>query len=342
MHSSTRNPLLRVPPATLRHATRGFAPLERPLPTHSHSALQRSLAAASRAQRAHQAAWDSLGALDPVKRTLLELVELPTRFRRLFAQSPLRLPTNFLLAGPPGTGKTALARALASRCGLHLVRVKGPELLGKYVGSSEAAVRAVFRRAAAAAPALLFFDELEALAPRRGAGGTGVTDRVVNQLLTFLDGVETTAADGRRGLVVVAGASSRPDLIDPALLRPGRLDQHLILALPGPRERAEIMDALRTHAGVPLDAVAHTALPALAACVECDGFSGADLEAWIHSAVLLASAEGVDCVAVRHLQAALMDTNPSVPASVRARWTHVAERGLTALSDPRRDRAALR
>ena len=128
---------------------------------------------------------------------------------------------------PPGTGKTLLAEAMAATAGLAYLPVKGPELLSKYIGASEARVRELFERAQAAAPALVFFDEFESLAPRRGQDSTGVTDRVVNQLLTQLDGVE-----GLEGVWVLA-ASSRPDLIDPALLRPGRLDRwrhiHLLL-----------------------------------------------------------------------------------------------------------------
>ena len=151
---------------------------------------------------------------------------------------PLRLRTGVLLFGPPGCGKTHAARAAVAAAGARCIAVKGPELLNKYIGASEAAVRAVFQRARAAAPCVLFFDEFDSLAPSRGADSTGVTDRVVNALLTELDG-----AEGLEGVVVVA-ASSRPDLVDAALLRPGRLDRLVYCGPPsGARERRAVLAA---------------------------------------------------------------------------------------------------
>ncbi|CAN0364833.1 unnamed protein product, partial [Laminaria digitata] len=163
---------------------------------------------------------------------------LPVKYGRLFEATPTRLPTGALLYGPPGCGKTLLAGAVAAECGLNFISVKGPEVLDKYIGASEQAVRSLFARAASAAPCVLFFDEFEAVAPRRGNDNTGVTDRVVNQLLTFLDGVE-----GRDG-VYVLGATSRPDLIDSALLRPGRLDRQLYCGFPDELEREDILHAV--------------------------------------------------------------------------------------------------
>eukprot|EP00953_Heterococcus_sp_UTEX-ZZ885_P027590 14785-Heterococcus_DN1.PRE.4 len=179
------------------------------------------------------ALWRDVGGLAAVRAALLDVLAMPVRYRRLVERAPCRLPTGVLLYGPPGCGKTLLAGAAAAECGLNFLSVKGPEVsaaaasatamtvLDKYIGASEQAVRALFARAVAAAPCLLFFDEFEAVAPRRGSDNTGVTDRVVNQLLTFLDGVE-----GLVGVYVLA-ATSRPDMIDPALLRPGRLDKQL-------------------------------------------------------------------------------------------------------------------
>jgi peroxin-1 len=145
-----------------------------------------------------------------------------------------------LLYGPPGCGKTLCAQAAVSECGLNMLSVRGPELLGKYIGQSEAAVRDLFTRASQCAPCVIFFDEFEAVAPVRGSDGSGVADRVVNQLLTFLDGVE------KRGDVYVLAATSRPDLVDPALLRPGRLDRLVHLGLPASAEAR--LDILRKQA----------------------------------------------------------------------------------------------
>lgn len=138
----------------------------------------------------------------------------------------MRIQSGLLLYGPPGTGKTVLAAAAAKQCGLRLISVKGPELLSKYIGASEQSVRDVFEKAQSAKPCILFFDEFDSLAPRRGHDSTGVTDRVVNQILTQLDGVESL-----NGVCVLA-ATSKPELLDPALLRPGRLDKQIFCPLP--------------------------------------------------------------------------------------------------------------
>ncbi|GIL79881.1 hypothetical protein Vretifemale_9048, partial [Volvox reticuliferus] len=187
--------------------------------------------------------WEDVGGLEDVVASLREALLLPVRYRDLVAAAPLRLRTGALLYGPPGCGKThvvaAAVAAVSKIAPVRFLTVKGPELLNKYIGASEAAVRDLFARAAAAAPAVLFFDEFDAIAPPRGHDSTGVTDRVVNQLLTELDGVE-----GLRGVVVLA-ATSRPDLIDAALLRPGRLDRLLFCGPPkGPEQRLAILRAL--------------------------------------------------------------------------------------------------
>jgi peroxin-1 len=186
-----------------------------------------------------QVSWSDIGGLADVKETLIETLELPARFARVFKTVPLKLRSGILLYGPPGCGKTMMASAVAAQCGLNFISVKGPELLNKYIGASEENVRALFARAAAAAPCVLFFDEFDSIAPKRGGDSTGVTDRVVNQFLCQLDGVE-----GREGVYVLA-ASSRPDLIDAALLRPGRLDKAIYCPVPEtPEERLEVLCAL--------------------------------------------------------------------------------------------------
>ena len=152
--------------------------------------------------------WEDLGGLFRAKGALTDIILRPVRYRAIYKNAPISLPRGILLYGPGGCGKSIMVPALAKECNFNLVRCNGPELLDKYIGASEAKVRQLFARAYAAAPCILFLDDFDALAPRRGSDHTGVTDRVVNQLLTFLDGVES--ADDRRGMVYIIGASSRP------------------------------------------------------------------------------------------------------------------------------------
>ena len=172
--------------------------------------------------------WHEIGGLFAVKNKLEAILLNPVKYRAIYQQAKIRLPRGILLLGPTGCGKSCLVPALADACNFPLISCKGPEVLDKYIGASEAKVRELFQRAAAVAPSILFLDEMDALAPRRGSDHTGVTDRVVNQILTFLDGVEATVG----ATVYVIAASSRPDKIDPALLRPGRLEQHLYIGPP--------------------------------------------------------------------------------------------------------------
>lgn len=174
--------------------------------------------------------WTRIGGLFEAKKCLMDLVVRPMRFRRIFETSRIRLPRGILLYGPPGCGKTLLPPSLAKLVGLPLIVCRGCEILDKYIGASEAKVRELFERAAQSAPSILFIDEIDSLAPQRGSDLTGVTDRVVNQLLTFLDGVEEVAS-GKT--VYVVASSSRPDKIDSALLRPGRFEKHILVGTPG-------------------------------------------------------------------------------------------------------------
>eukprot|EP00466_Bigelowiella_natans_P007533 jgi/Bigna1/58582/fgenesh1_pm.115_\ len=216
-----------------------------------------------------------VGGLETVKETLKETLQLPTRYAPLFKTVPLKLRSGILLYGPPGCGKTLLASAVAKECGLNFISIKGPELLNKYIGASEQAVRDAFAKAEAARPCVLFFDEFEAICPARGADSTGVTDRVVNQMLCHLDGVE-----GRKEVYILA-ASSRPDLIDPALLRPGRLDKSLYCGFPNLDERAGILLALsrnlRLDGSVDFKKIA----------AKTENYSGADLKGILSDAQLL-------------------------------------------------------
>jgi peroxin-1 len=226
--------------------------------------------------------WDSIGGLHSTRQTLLETLQYPTTYAPIFAQCPLRLRSGLLLYGYPGCGKTLLASAVAGECGLNFISVKGPEILNKYIGASEKSVRDLFERAEAARPCVLFFDEFDSIAPKRGHDSTGVTDRVVNQLLTQMDG-----AEGLSGVYVLA-ATSRPDLIDPALLRPGRLDKSLLCDMPGLEERIDILKAVTRklnlapsllesdNSGENLREIAR----------RTEGYSGADLQAVVYNAQL--------------------------------------------------------
>ncbi|KAL9040531.1 MAG: hypothetical protein Q9214_004449, partial [Letrouitia sp. 1 TL-2023] len=219
----------------------------------------------------------SIGGLLSVRTILLETLQYPTLYAPIFAQCPLRLRSGLLLYGYPGCGKTLLASAVAGECGLNFISVKGPEILNKYIGASEKSVRDLFERAEAARPCVLFFDEFDSIAPKRGHDSTGVTDRVVNQMLTQMDG-----AEGLSGVYVLA-ATSRPDLIDPALLRPGRLDKSILCDLPTLDDRLDILQALSKKLRIS-DDVLKNGLQEVARRTE--GYSGADLQALIYNAHL--------------------------------------------------------
>ncbi|XP_024973056.1 peroxisome biogenesis protein 1 isoform X2 [Cynara cardunculus var. scolymus] len=220
--------------------------------------------------------WQDVGGLTEIQNSIKEMIELPSKFPMIFSQAPLRMRSNVLLYGPPGCGKTHIVGAAAAACSLRFISVKGPELLNKYIGASEQAVRDIFSKAAAAAPCLLFFDEFDSIAPKRGHDNTGVTDRVVNQFLTELDGVEVLTG------VFVFAATSRPDLLDAALLRPGRLDRLLFCDFPSPQERLDILRVLSRKLPLAND----VKLEAIAGKTE--GFSGADLQALLSDAQLAA------------------------------------------------------
>uniref|UniRef100_A0A8B9GL81 Peroxisomal biogenesis factor 1 n=1 Tax=Amazona collaria TaxID=241587 RepID=A0A8B9GL81_9PSIT len=218
--------------------------------------------------------WERIGGLKDVKQILKDTIMLPAKYPELFANLPIRQRSGVLLYGAPGTGKTLLAGVVARESGMNFISVKGPELLSKYIGASEQAVRDIFDRAQAAKPCIVFFDEFDSIAPRRGHDNTGVTDRVVNQLLTQLDGVE-----GLQGVYVLA-ATSRPDLIDPALLRPGRLDKCLYCPPPDQNSRYEILKAL-SHS---LSLASDVDFQDLA--TKTERFTGADLKALLYNAQL--------------------------------------------------------
>lgn len=178
--------------------------------------------------------WDQIGGLEEVKEELREAVEWPIKNPELFERMGIRPPKGILLYGPPGCGKTLLARAVATESEANFVSIKGPEIFSKWVGESEKAIREVFRKARMASPAVIFFDEFDSLVPRRGMGfsNSGVTERVISQLLTEMDGIMTLED------VVIIAATNRPDIVDPAVLRPGRFDR--LIYVPEPNEKARL------------------------------------------------------------------------------------------------------
>ena len=220
--------------------------------------------------------WDELGGLETIKQDVREAVEWPLYYPDLLQRLDATPPRGVLLVGPPGTGKTLLARAVASASKANFISIKGPELFSKWVGESEKAVRQVFRIARQAAPCIVFFDEIDALVSRRGPGSDEVSDRVLGQLLTEMDGIEAP-----RGIIVL-GATNRLDRLDAALLRPGRFDIVLTLPLPDQRAREQI---LRIHTGKKRLS-AEVDLRRLAR--ETEGFAGADLQYICYRATWLA------------------------------------------------------
>jgi len=222
--------------------------------------------------------WEDIGGLTAVKEELTEAVEWPLKYGKLFAKGDVKPPKGILLYGPPGTGKTLIAKAVANESEANFISIKGPELISKWVGESEKGVREVFRKARAAAPCVIFFDEVDAIAPRRKSGETDsqVTERVVSQLLTEMDGLEELKG------VVVLGATNRPDIIDEALLRPGRFDKLLRIPPPDKEGRIEILKI-------------HTKKKPLAKDVDVtklaemtEGYTGAELAAAANAASMAA------------------------------------------------------
>ncbi|QKY16990.1 CDC48 family AAA ATPase [Halorubrum sp. CBA1229] len=271
--------------------------------------------------------WDQVGGLEGTKERLRETIQWPLEYPEVFEELDMQAAKGVLMYGPPGTGKTLLAKAVANEAESNFISIKGPELLNKYVGESEKGVREVFSKARENAPTIVFFDEIDSIATERGknSGDSGVGERVVSQLLTELDGLESLED------VVVIATTNRPDLIDSALLRPGRLDRHVHVPVPDEEARRKILEVHTRDKpladDVDLDALAR----------KTDGYVGADLEAVAREASMNASREFIGSVSreevgesvgnvrvtMQHFENALDEVNPSVTPETRERYEEI-------------------
>jgi transitional endoplasmic reticulum ATPase len=246
--------------------------------------------------------WEDVGGLEEVKEALKEAVEWPLQNPENFKRLGIKPARGILLYGPPGCGKTHIVKALAHEVGTNFIAIKGPELLSKWVGESEQHIREIFRRARQVAPAIIFFDEVDALAPRRGLEiGSRVTEQVVSQILTEMSGLEEL-----EGVVIIA-ATNRPDIMDPALLRPGRFDKLIYVPPPSDKTRLQILKIYTKNMplkGVSLEKIAE----------KTEGYSGADLEALVREAALFALRESQKAKEVtnKHFDHALKKIKPSI------------------------------
>jgi transitional endoplasmic reticulum ATPase len=248
--------------------------------------------------------WDDIGGLEEVKQELREAVEWPLKNPEVFKRMGIKPPKGILLYGPPGCGKTLLAKAVATESEANFISIKGPEVFSKWVGESEKAIREVFRKARMAAPAVIFFDEIDSLVPRRGLGfaDSGVTERVISQLLTEMDGIVTLEN------VVVMAATNRPDIIDPAVLRPGRFDRLIYVPEPDEKSRLQIFKIHTKNMPLAKD----VSLETLAAMTK--HYSGADIEAVCREAAMQALRRDLNAkeVTMMDFEEALKRIGPSI------------------------------
>lgn len=248
--------------------------------------------------------WDDIGDLEDAKQELRESVEWPLKNPDVFKRMGINPPRGILLFGPPGCGKTLLARAVATESEANFISIKGPEVFSKWVGESERAIREVFRKARMSAPAIIFFDEIDALVPRRGVGysNSGVTERVISQLLTEIDGIETLQE------VIVLAATNRPDILDPAIMRPGRLDRMIYVPEPNEKGRLQIFKIHTKDMPLAKD----VDLPKLAHLTK--GYSGADIESICREAAIIALRRDINSkeVTFSDFEKALKRIGPSI------------------------------
>ncbi len=256
--------------------------------------------------------WGDIGGLEKAKLALKEAIELPLKHPESFTRLGIRPPRGILLYGHPGTGKTLLVRAVAGESEANFISVKGPELLSKFVGESEKSVREVFRKARQVAPCIVFFDEVDSLAPARGSGdGTRVHEQVVSSILTEMDGLEELHD------VVIVAASNRPELVDPALLRPGRFDRHIFIGTPDLKTRQEI---LKIHTK---DMPLAKGISIAKLAEQTENYSGADIEAVCREAAMLALRESISAkeVTQKHFTEAMKMVPPSLSKDLIKRYT---------------------
>ncbi|HQJ79168.1 MAG TPA: CDC48 family AAA ATPase [Methanothrix sp.] len=259
--------------------------------------------------------WSDLGGLGPLKQELIEAIEWPLKRPEKFRQMGIRPPKGVLLYGPPGTGKTMIAQAVANETAANFISVRGHQMLSKWMGESEKAIREIFRKARQVSPAIIFFDELDSIAPMRGTDeGSHVMERVVNQLLSELDGLEALKD------VVVIAATNRPDILDPALLRSGRFDRMLLVGPPDKLGRHEI---LKIHAAA-MPKAEDVNLEELAELTE--GYVGSDLNALCREAAMLALRQEGEKVEMKDFREALRKVRPSVEENMVSYYERISQR----------------
>ena len=260
--------------------------------------------------------WEDIGGLEEVKQSLREAVEWPLTQPEVFKRMGINAPRGILLYGPPGTGKTLLAKAVASESKANFISIKGPEVLSKWVGESEKAVRELFKKARQVAPTIVFLDEIDSIAPRRGEfDGSHVTESVVNQLLTSIDGLESMEG------VVIIGATNRPDIIDPGLLRPGRFDRLILIPAPDKRSRLEIFKIHTKNMPLAKD----VSLDDLAE--RCINYSGADIEGLCREAAMLSLRSDIKAKEVKksHFEQAMKNTHGGITEELLKYYARVKD-----------------
>ena len=271
--------------------------------------------------------WDDVGGLESIKEALKEAIELPLEDPKAFSRLGIRPPSGVLLFGAPGTGKTLIARAVANESKANFISIKGPEIMSKWVGESEKAIRMIFKKAKQVAPSIVFLDEIDAIAPRRGSHyDSGATERVVNQLLTSMDGLDSL------GGVFVIAATNRPDILDRALLRPGRFDKLLLTPLPDEATRLRILEV---HAAdMPLKGVD---LKSLAERLE--GYVGADIENLCREAAMIAlrKDKGAKIVTSEHFEEAMKLVRASTDKDTSKIYEDLVQEMTTAMSKRAKD-----
>jgi len=265
--------------------------------------------------------WTDVGGIEPAKMELREAVEWPLKYQSSFERMGIKPPKGILLYGPPGTGKTLLAKAVAKESESNFIQVKGPELLSMWVGKSEEGVRKIFEKARQVSPCIIFFDEIDSLAGRRGMdhSGNNVTERVLNQLLAEMDGIESLKN------VIVIGATNRPDMLDPALLRPGRFDRIVYVAVPDKDGRLQILNIhaknmpIKNKEKVVADMAEKT-----------EGYTGADIEGLCREAAMLALREDIETkeITAKHFEKAMDKVLPSVTKNDAERYKNIERKYL--------------